>query len=409
MKIITIVLTLCAFSVSASSQELKALLPQFNSINTNETPHGCGNINTHASLDSKPEYAHDTYLCSDSKSPLFKNKDHSDILEMEITVDVRLMYKDAQSIAAKKKYPAVLKYVDNQGKTVKIPAITSIKGRSRQLCEYVPMEFTFLTESEENNIKETKELYAEVAQTRGNSIKGVKQDNNIFDKLGRSVRLVTHCGDPGDEDWLSGKTKDEQNQKLLLEFYLYQILDTLKSTTLKTRLVKTTYRDPSGNVLDVAYSFFKESRKDVAKRCNLSLGTSEQIYGNTAINHKGSHSQLKILEYLVANPDYGINIYNVDDNGVQTPHNGNVYRYVNSNGERVFAPYDFDSTMIYGGEASGSVSAIYDEQKDNAAYIRSKKEEMLQVARSSLLNPELKSKLESHILNIMNQIDSKLK
>lgn len=330
------------------------------------------------------------HKCSPSTSPLFREGYASNVINLEVVADIKAIHRiinNEGTESPNNKFSAVISYTEGNQK-IKIPAIVKGKGGVRTTCQFPPLEFHF--------------------QKDNTTAPG--QSSNLFTGLGDKARLVTHCG-KSNIPQLGHRTRKGQEEKLLFEFYLYQVLDTLKSTTLKTRLVKTTYIDPKGQVLDTVYSFFRETKKNVAKRCGLKTEAAP----TETIPHKNSLSetQLILLENLVANSDYATDATTTSPGGTKTSDDHNVYTFYNQKGEKIFAPYDFDLSSIISNDFDDRSylpnSLVTEEEIKVANYILARSPEMLKIINQSLMSPSLKSKVSAHITNTMTRYQTLLK
>ncbi len=288
---------------------------------------------------SVPELeSHHPLRCKDSRSPLFQ-ADANDILKLEIISDFRHINRETYSETGGDS--GILSYLDRSGKFVHLPVFIRDRGHSRRdFCEWVPLRIIFegprIRQHLEKRVPPGEDrplrMYRELKKLRGGVPldRGVPQKDNLFRKLGDDIKLVTHCGK---SSWkrIGGETREQQEARLLQEYYIYQVLDQLGSVTLKTRLAEITYRDPEGDILLTRKAFFREPRSRLAKRCGLAKkpwpGAAEQGIDDT------SWFQLELFNRFVYFRDYG-----------QDGRNVNLLYHKDG---RIFTgPYDFDLSGI---------------------------------------------------------------
>jgi hypothetical protein len=205
---------------------------------------------------------------------------------------------------------------------------------------------------------------------------GVSQKNNVFSKLGDDIKVVTHCGK---SSWkrVGGDTKEQQERRILLEYYLYQILGQMHSTTLKTRLAEITYRDPTGKEMLTRKAFFREPIGKMAKRCGL------------------SHKKNPEMEYQDFDPVslFQMELYNkfIYSNDYEIEERNTITLYA-EDGNRFLAPYDFDLVgIIVPGYKPNGKSVEQFRQEDFQPWIQSLQgDEMAIVQISMMVNKKTK-------------------
>ncbi len=279
--------------------------------------------------------------CKDSSSPLFQASPN-DILRLEIIADFAHINKEIYSETGGDS--AIILYEDQKGEKQILPAFIIDRGHSRRdFCEWVPLRIVFETPETESVLKQSLQgrspseknlvpLYNKLKMIRKSTPldKGHPRKENLFSRLGDDIKLVTHCGK---SSWkrVGGETREEQEERLLQEYYIYQVLDQMHSVTLKTRLAEITYRDPEGNILLTRKAFFREPRSRLAKRC----GMSKRPY--PGVESKGidelSWFQLQLYNEFVYFKDYGRDGRNINM----------LYR---EDGKVFVGPYDFDLSGI---------------------------------------------------------------
>lgn len=345
--------------------------------------------------------------CGKSKSPLFK-KDPSDFLELELISDFK--YINTETYSEEGGDSGILSYIDKKHGQQYVPVFIKDRGNSRRdYCEWVPLRITFdnpnILKDFEKSLKDLPSgddklvhLYNELKVKRKNQPlkKGIKQKGNIFRKTGGNIKVVTHCGK---SSWkrIGGDTREQQEKRLLQEYYIYQILDQLKSTTLKTHLAEITYKDPEGKTILTRKAFFREPIKKMAKRCGLL--------------HKGK--KIKVIRQFDETSAFQLDLYNKfiysNDYEVEERNTITLYR---TDGQKFLAPYDFDLSGIIVPDYRPNSMSVEQNLRDRFQpwlqslegnemaivqifYITNKKEKMRKVLTNSLLNEERKK----HMLN----------
>jgi len=339
---------------------------------------------------------------------------------MEIIADFNEL--NIQKIAT----PAILSYWDKQKRKVSLPLIVEPRGHSRRsYCKYVPQKYYFdveglLRKLKANNpsldtLDQYKSYYSYVKNNlkRYETFQGYKQKFNIFQGLGKKVKIVTHCGNKPDYNWIFGAPAPVQTTRVLQEHYIYQMMQVLRTTTLNTKLLIMTYRSKSGIILGKRVALLREPKSSLAKRCKLSSKAKPQVSmtGNTS-----SAAQTDFINRFFYNNDYGL--YG----------NHNVFNLY-SKTQKYYVPYDFDlSGLIHAGyfKNSGYHSGVLaikkfesflhnykDKQavKDFLRYFFYKKTEMEQVLIRSRMSKIVKKDMLAWFYNyskIMNQSLSKL-
>jgi len=309
---------------------------------------GAGGVPTHVGDAIDPtevliNEASDTYdkykrlKCKKSKSPLFQASP-SDVLKVEMLADFN--YINTETYNEDGGQPGIFLYKDELKKAHYIPVSIEDRGNSRRdSCEWVPLRILFESEDVQDEIngllglmpdseKKMVALYELLKLKRKDDAfpGGTSQKNNIFKKLGDDIKVVTHCGK---SSWkrVGGETKEQQESRILLEYYIYQILDQLRTTGLKTRLAEVIYRDPTGKEMLTRKAFFREPLGKMAKRCGLSHKADPDV------KYKDfdpvSLFQLELYNKFIYSNDYEIEERNT------------ITLYA-EDGSRYLAPYDFD-------------------------------------------------------------------
>ncbi len=279
--------------------------------------------------------------CGQSKSPLFQAA-ANDVLKLEIISDFAHVNKEIYSETGGDS--AIVSWQDKNGNAEYLPVFIKDRGNSRRdFCEWVPLRIIFesplVKEQLDRSLKKIPpgkkrlvKLYNELKSRRKNNPlnKGVAQKKNLFRKLGDDIKLVTHCGK---SSWkrVGGDSREAQEERLLQEYYIYQVLDQMGSVTLKTRLAEVTYRDPEGNILVTRKAFFREPKSRLARRCGLSKRPYPKVEYNGIDDL--SWFQLELFNRFVYFKDY-------DRDG------RNINLLYRDDGKIFAGPYDFDLSGI---------------------------------------------------------------
>jgi hypothetical protein len=290
--------------------------------------------------------------CKKPKSDLYDKRDSNDILNLEMMGDFSQLSKYESS------HKAVLKYKEKNGKTAYMPVVITGRGNSRgSYCAFKPFRMAFSSKElrdslakkldERRRNPESKEYlkyyYDEyVAAKYDLKTEGKPDKDTLFSGLGDDVKVVTHCGvAQGGDDWPGGLKVVDQDQRLLAEYYVYEVLSKLKLTIEAARLAKISYYnqlgkpvfDNKGSALP-KFAFFREPPSSLAKRCGLSTKPPEGLQMHQVKTNKGSEISMYALNYFVINSDF--NVYN----GGKQGHNVN-YLY-GTGGDKFYGIYDFD-------------------------------------------------------------------
>lgn len=202
------------------------------------------------------------FACDPSASPMFQSQE---VLEMHIAADFSAINGNERDTASS----AGTLDPDGTGPLAPIPVEVHARGISRfRDCGYRPFKVKFAE----------------------------KQKGNVFQKLGKSVKFSTHCGDrEGMHDILKAPSLDEYYQRVRMEHLVYQLLAPLQTMSLATRLVQVTYEDTSTGIEETHLAFVREPEDEVAQRCGMVEG--EDIPdGPTALNERAN-----LLLYLINN------------------------------------------------------------------------------------------------------------
>ncbi len=275
--------------------------------------------------------------CKKSKSPLFQ-AEANDLLKLDIIADFNYINKEIYSETGGDY--GVVSYRDTDNKQHYVPVYIKDRGNSRRdFCEWVPLRISFedpmLAKELNDDVQSDPRLlkmYKRLKSIRRNVPfeEGFSQKTNIFRALGDDIKLVTHCG-KSTWQWVGGDTQKQQEDRLLEEYYLYQVLDQMGSTVLKTRLAEITYRDPTGKEIITRKAFFREPKSKLAKRCRMSKRPYPGVV-EKGIND-ASWFQLKLYNAFIYFKDYGRD-------------GRNVNMLYGKDGQIFVGPYDFDLSGI---------------------------------------------------------------
>ncbi len=248
--------------------------------------------------DLRPPLGTRNFACQPSESPMFQSQE---LLQMRISGDFTRVNTEANREDATT--PGSID-PDGPGPLEPVPVAIRARGRLRYLeCGYRPFKVVF----EE------------------------KQKDNAFRKLGKSVKFSTHCGDREDMDpLLQASSLDEYYQRVRMEHAAYQIVDTLETLSLKTRLVELTYHDTATNTEETHLAFVREPEDEMAQRCDMVEGEDIPTDEPTSTNYRA-----ELLLFLVNNFILQSDVKNKLE-----------LRDLESQAS-VLAPYDFDLVGIF--------------------------------------------------------------
>jgi hypothetical protein len=311
-------------------------------------------------------------VCKKTSSDIFKKKNTHKPFEVTLTADQENLQKN-ENYEDEKIYPSLIQFL-NKDEKVTLPVLLSQRGNSRRdSCTFKPLKLEFLNTSvnqmaipktlspdqvgfEQEYFQNLQSLYLK-NQDRNRLVdfNPTKQERQPFKGLGKSLKIVSHCGR---SDWsaIDEKTKEKQEQVLLQEYYIYKIQKILNPLTLDTQLIKLNYQDQFGKKTESALGFFREQAERTAKRCGFDKlnGAPEDYKTN-----KASAYQAEFTMLLLNNYDYG---YNDPDSKVEfirtLDDQGNSFRYTNdfeahnievilSKDKEIYTiPYDFDLSIL---------------------------------------------------------------
>ena len=200
--------------------------------------------------------------------------------------------------------PGVLRYMDIDGNNIALDVGVSTRGNSRlEQCRYPPLSI---------NLKKKQ-----VAST-------------VF--AGQDeLKLVTLCRDTA-----------TYRRYLSQEYTIYKVYNLLSEYSFRARMLKVTYREPSGRQPKEALpAFLIESDKEVAKRLEMTRIKAD-IVKHSQLDI-GQLSILTLFQFMIGNTDWSV--LN-GPSGEQCCHNGKVVGPPDSRDAWVVLPYDFDQSGI---------------------------------------------------------------
>lgn len=299
-----------------------------------------------------------TRICQSPRSKVYAADTAFDKLEVTLLTDyatLNTLHKgDGQTVRG------VLR-VFNKAKNVSEiqPVVLSARGNSRgDSCEAPPFRMQFLKEEIKTNIETSltganispdqaeylkeyyKQLSAAPINTQSDDIASVEK--GILAHLGDDIKVVTHCGKSKDWDMIGGADEASQNERLLAEYTIYKLLDTLKLPVEATRLVNLMYLNSDGTpaytradgTAATKLAFFREPPKSIGARCGLlSKLDPNTNYPNSGTDDQDSVNFTNFINNFVLNADYGL-----------YGHNMNILYDVT--GKSVHGAYDFDLSGI---------------------------------------------------------------
>jgi len=244
-----------------------------------------------------------------------------------------------------------------------VSVLISQRGNSRRkYCAYKPLRISFLDPKIDEFISAAfnedfnpyradfaKKYLYKLTELHSNanrfSFEPVSLKNGLFKNLGNDLKLVSHCGEGG---FVGSKSPEVQAQKLLEEYYLYKIQNSLYSASLQTQLIEIDYLDKDEKHISTNFGFFREDFSQVAKRCGVkkkkevSFETQKELDSNLAF-------QAEFLMKFHTNRDYAMSFgHNI----------GYVYK---DDQTKLPIPYDFDLTGLV-------KSKNYDRREENRIY-----------------------------------------
>jgi hypothetical protein len=197
--------------------------------------------------------------------------------------------------------PGILSYTEADGSVVELDIGIRTRGnfrRQKRVCPFPPLRL---------NMRKSQ------------------AKSSLFHKQDK-LKLVAHCRDKS----------ERYEQNVIKEYIAYRILNALTDTSYRVRLARVTYVDSERKDGDrVAYAFFIEHKKRLAKRLDLSEITAERI---EVADLAGSYSDLtSLFQYLIGNTDFSP-IAGAEGEGCC--HNSTL---LGKEGGPIYSiPYDFD-------------------------------------------------------------------
>lgn len=320
-------------------------------------------------------------VCNPPKSRLYKKETANDSVHLEIIANFSKIEK--QNGAAPSEIKGVLKYYDIEDGALFMPVLLSGRGNSRgSFCTFKPFRMAFVPSEVAGKIQRTladknilpdsddylKAYYDAFSAIPVEAKTSAKPDKNtLFDHLGDDVKVVTHCGvGTFGGNWPGAKTEEEQNQRLLAEYYIYEILGTLKTTVESARLANIKYFNPNGTPVFVQnvdgkavvlpkVAFFREPPTSIAKRCNLlsKPPLAANVVALKGISDGRSLFTHKVINNFVINSDFRID-------GFEGKQGHNTNYFFDKNGNKYFGAYDFD--------LAGTIGNVGDEKDDKHSF-----------------------------------------
>lgn len=232
--------------------------------------------------------------------------------------------------------PGIIEYKETGGKHL-LAAQIEVRGRARFQCRPKPIRIRFESEALTRQIgAEGDPLTALEKLSRLREAepfaKDYAQKTNLFAGLGDKIKMVNECIPHPGREWPGSIDPAIRQSMLLREFYAYQALTALSSTTLAARLARVKYISPDQTVYWSGYSFFLEPLKSVRKRCGLVKTEFDRLRADAQ-----SIFQNELLHRFVGNDDF-------------VPERAhNVELGQDANGKIFLFPYDFDEADFVAG------------------------------------------------------------
>ncbi len=293
-------------------------------------------------------------ICGEPKSPIYKKNSDFEKIDVSLMTDYNQLN---QHSSASQVNGVIRVYRTDKQKYEVQPVVLTQRGNSRrEYCSSPPFRVQFLNPEIKNKIEaqlgrekldissaEYLKIYLEkLNATSFDSATAITSlKDGVFKGLGDDIKVVTHCGESNWE-MVGGADQKNQNKRLLSEFTIYKVLDTLKTTIEQTRLMNITYyqadgspafKDVDGKAL-VKLAFFREPPKSVAERCGLvSKLDPKAVYPKKDVVDTDSEFQTRFINRFVFNNDF--EMYG---------HNMNIFHDIE--GKIVYGAYDFDLSGI---------------------------------------------------------------
>lgn len=287
--------------------------------------------------------------CDAPKSKIYKMENLNAAKEFDLMADFPNVLKNRPPVKG------VLRFKKQDGSTELMPVLLSGRGNSRgNNCSFKPFRMAFVTAETKKTLDEksiNKDKLSQSALLKyytdfvnlnyDTKLEGEVEKKSLFDHVGDDIKVVTHCGkDTSGRDWPGGIKEEDQDQRLLAEYYVYKQLEVLKLPVEAVSLAKMTYFNANGvpvftndnNAIISKFAFFREPPTSLAKRCGL-LSKKTPAMNNIKSN-ANSEFLTNVINGFVMNTDFNMAW------GDKQGHNIN-YLYT-ANGERFFGAYDFD-------------------------------------------------------------------
>ncbi len=254
---------------------------------------------------------------ADNNQPLFKDVRPNDYIEVYIEADFDQINDPTIPLEQKAQASSsgMMEYTHPQSGATKSISNVMVyaRGKSRYgNCGYRPLKIDFL----------------------GN------QNGTIFENGADEIKIVTHCGYlEGQSEYLAG-TPEEQRRRLFQEYYLYQMLQTLQTTSLLTRLALITYHNTSDGSELTEWAFFREREEVAAARCGM-VEMDDEDYGSYPANPL-NHFQGRLHNRFMAQYDEGITA----SSGTLCYTDRNTVVLQSPDNKAYFIPFDWDMSCI---------------------------------------------------------------
>jgi len=272
------------------------------------------------------------YQCKESKSPLLTNDNPHDYLDIKIITDFNTLLDKKDSTYR----PAILSYDLNEIESVELPILIRGRGNSRRkYCHFIPLKIVFDKGDQLSAITNSKDLktqynayskYFNENPELYKDFQGYEQEDNIFKKVGKKAKIITHCGNQKNNNWILGGNEETQQNRVLQEHYIYKMISSFTSMSLRSKLLNITYLNKDGITLTTEMGIILEPKSSLAKRCSLSLTRNVSKANITA------KKNIEFLNHFFYQKDYYFNNHNM------------IPLY--SENEIYFTPYDYDLSGI---------------------------------------------------------------
>lgn len=215
----------------------------------------------------------DTAQQPDSTPPktarLFRDKEP---VAMWLQADFKTVFKDRDTSAANtRRYPAVLRFLNDKGDTVRFDVQLSTRGNfrlqmQRAHCAFVPLK-----------------VYFDKEKTKG----------SLFGGEG-SLKLTTHCNNG-----------DRFEQNVYVEYAINSMYNLLTPISLNVRLATITYVDPNDPKFTVTRpGFWSEDQDGMAKRNRGKILMTEHATGADMDPRQSTLTD--VFQYMIGNTDFSL-------------------------------------------------------------------------------------------------------